>query len=83
MLNKNAVLQLLYKQLSGSVPKCGSLKNLNVLALQYNQITGAIPATLGNLGTLQRLDLSFSRLFGSIPMKIADAPLFVDHLSYS
>ena len=53
----------------------GTLKNLNVLALQYNQLTGAIPASLGNLGTLQRLDLSFNRLFGSTPMKIADAPL--------
>jgi Leucine-rich repeat (LRR) protein len=74
------VLQLCYNQLSGSVPtQLGSLKNLNLLALQYNQITGAILATLGNLGTLQRLDLSFNRLFSSIPMKIADAPLFVDH----
>ena len=48
---------------------------LSVLALQSNQLTGAIPASLGNLGMLVRLDLSFNHLFGSIPTKLADAPL--------
>lgn len=32
-------------------------------------------ASLGDLGMLTRLDLSFNRLFGSIPTRLADAPL--------
>lgn len=48
------------------------MKKLSVLALQSNQLTGAIPASLGDLGMLVRLDLSFNRLFGSIPRRLAD-----------
>jgi len=43
--------------------------------MQSNQLTGAIPATLGELTQLRRLDLSFNSLFGSIPSKIAEVPL--------
>jgi Leucine-rich repeat (LRR) protein len=43
--------------------------------MQSNQLTGAIPATLGELAQLRRLDLSFNTLFGSIPSKIAEVPL--------
>lgn len=53
----------------------GLLKRLNVLALQYNELTDAIPASLGDLEMLRRLDLSFNHLFGSIPVKLADAPV--------
>ncbi|KAL1558883.1 somatic embryogenesis receptor kinase 1-like [Salvia divinorum] len=57
----------------GSIPtQLGSLKKLNVLALQSNLLSGAIPAILGNLGVLMRLDLIFNR---AIPTKLADAPL--------
>ncbi|KAL0339255.1 UNVERIFIED_CONTAM: LRR receptor kinase SERK2 [Sesamum angustifolium] len=50
-------------------------KKLNVLALQSNQLTGAIPASLGGLMMLTRLDLSFNHLFGSIPLKLAGLPM--------
>ncbi|KAL2554975.1 Leucine-rich repeat protein kinase family protein [Forsythia ovata] len=70
-----AVLQLCYNQLTGSIPTQWALKKLNALAQQSNQLTGAIPASLGEMGVLMRLDLSFNRLFGSIPTKLADAPL--------
>ncbi|AQL02280.1 uncharacterized protein LOC100272330 [Zea mays] len=43
--------------------------------MQSNQLDGAIPATLGELTQLRRLDLSFNSLFGSIPSKIAEVPL--------
>ena len=52
----------------------GSLKKLNVLALQYNRLNGLIPASLGNLGTLKRLDLSFNQLSGPIPTRLANNP---------
>lgn len=52
----------------------GSLKRLSVIALQYNKLTGQIPASLGNLGVLKRLDLSFNKFFGTIPAKLADIP---------
>jgi Leucine-rich repeat (LRR) protein len=45
------------------------------LALQYNQLSGAIPASLGDIDTLTRLDLSFNNLFGPVPVKLAGAPL--------
>ena len=52
----------------------GSLTRLSVLALQYNKITGQIPASLGNLGMLKRLDLGFNKFFGTIPAKLASIP---------
>lgn len=48
---------------------------LSVLALQYNHLTGAIPASLGNLPMLTRLDLSFNRFFGPIPVTLVNAPI--------
>lgn len=51
------------------------MKKLSVLSLQSNNLSGALPASLGELGELRRLDLSFNRLFGSIPTRLADAPM--------
>jgi Leucine-rich repeat (LRR) protein len=51
------------------------MRRLSVLALQYNQLTGAIPASLGDLQMLMRLDLSFNYFFGSIPVWLVNAPM--------
>jgi hypothetical protein len=51
------------------------MRSLSVLALQYNQLTGAIPASLGDLQMLTRLDLSFNYFFGSIPVWLVNAPI--------
>uniref|UniRef100_A0A2C9WD41 Protein kinase domain-containing protein n=1 Tax=Manihot esculenta TaxID=3983 RepID=A0A2C9WD41_MANES len=67
--------ELCCNQLTGRIPKkMGSLKRLNVLALQYNRLTDQIPASLGNLGLMRRLDLGFNSLFGPIPPGLANAP---------
>ena len=70
-------MQLCYNQLIGSIPtQLESLrKPSGVLALQANNLTGAIPVCLGDLEMLMRLDVSFNHLFGSIPTKLAQAPL--------
>ncbi|CAI5996467.1 unnamed protein product [Closterium sp. NIES-65] len=54
--------------LSGSIPpSLGSLGNLGVMTLSFNQLSGDIPAELGSLLTLSYLQLSQNELSGSIP----------------
>jgi hypothetical protein len=45
-------------------------KHIEMLELSYNQLTGPIPAELGNLANLFRLGLSHNQLSGSIPAKL-------------
>ncbi|MDE0472927.1 MAG: leucine-rich repeat domain-containing protein [Gammaproteobacteria bacterium] len=40
------------------------------LRLDFNQLTGSIPARLGSLGNLERIDLDHNRLTGSIPREL-------------
>jgi hypothetical protein len=42
--------------------------------LKSNQLSGAIPASLGDLDMLVRLDLSSNNLIGSIPTSLASIP---------
>jgi Leucine-rich repeat (LRR) protein len=42
------------------------------LALVFNNLTGSLPASLGNLSQLQRLDLSNNQLSGSIPTTLGN-----------
>ncbi|KAH7307622.1 hypothetical protein KP509_22G069100 [Ceratopteris richardii] len=48
----------------------GALKQLNVLALQHNNLIGEIPSSLGYMMALSRLDLSFNMLNGTLPSSL-------------
>ena len=50
------------------------IRQLTVLALQSNQLTWAIPASLGDLPELTQLDLSSNHLLDYIPSKLAGMP---------
>jgi hypothetical protein len=58
--------------------------HVNQLYLAHNQLSGSIPATLGNLTSLNELDLSFNQLTGSIPTELANLRgLYRLNLSYN
>ena len=52
--------------------ECYSIENTRYLHLPSNQLTGEIPAEIGNLTNLIRLDLSDNQLTGSIPAEIGN-----------
>ncbi|SMO94200.1 T9SS type A sorting domain-containing protein [Gracilimonas mengyeensis] len=55
--------------------------NLNVLALNDNNLTGGIPASLGNALLLDSLNLSNNNLSRSIPAELANAGRATNELS--
>nr|POE55333.1 putative inactive leucine-rich repeat receptor kinase xiao [Quercus suber] len=48
----------------------GSLKNLTLLDLSYNKLSGNLPSTLGGLEELQRLYLGDNNIGGNIPEEL-------------
>lgn len=57
-------LNVSYNNLTGSLPaEVRQLKNLKVLNLSHNQMTG-VPAEIGQLSGLEVLDLSYNQLTG-------------------
>ncbi len=57
-------LELRDNSLSGEIPDLTRLSNLTYLRLQGNDLTGTIPATLGDLAKLSKLNLSNNQLTG-------------------
>jgi Leucine-rich repeat (LRR) protein len=49
----------------------GNLVGLTSLGLDFNQLDGIIPSTLGKLQNMQKLDLSQNKLSGVIPTTMA------------
>ena len=56
--------------LTGSIPDLSRLHSLVRLKLQSNNLSGGVPATLGNLGSLRDLRLRNNQLRGSIPSQL-------------
>lgn len=66
------VLDLRFCSISGAIPySLGNLTNVTSLFLSDNNLTGVVPASLGQLFGLSVLDLSRNSLNGSIPSSFA------------
>ena len=48
------------------------LRNLKILSLRMNNLTGSIPATIFNISSLLNISLSYNSLSGSLPMNICN-----------
>ncbi|XWS39333.1 hypothetical protein CRYUN_Cryun18bG0043100 [Craigia yunnanensis] len=60
--------------LSGVIPDLSSLKLLEILHLEDNQLTGDIPSSLGDIKTLSELFLQNNNLTGRIPDSLVGRP---------
>ncbi|GAA0158018.1 transmembrane signal receptor [Lithospermum erythrorhizon] len=61
-----------------------NLKNLTVLNLRSNHISGSIPATIGSISALKVLDLSYNGLSGEIPESLGGFPFLTSfNVSYN
>ena len=73
-LPKVEALRLMNNRFSGSIPSgladAGDLPELLHLFLGDNELSGSIPATLGNLPKVTHLRLAGNRLSGSIPPQL-------------
>ncbi|XP_051141375.1 LRR receptor-like serine/threonine-protein kinase RPK2 [Andrographis paniculata] len=71
-------------RLSGQVPNGIAMlcQTLILLDASGNQITGTLPPSIGNLGSLVGLDLSRNPMHGSIPSNLGQVK-FLKHLSLS
>ena len=58
--------------MSGPIPDLSFLTNLTVLQLSENQLSGEIPASLGNLASLVLLYLHENQLTGEIPASLGN-----------
>ncbi|KAI3469545.1 hypothetical protein Pfo_026208 [Paulownia fortunei] len=60
--------------LSGTIPDLSSLKGLELLHLEDNQLGGMVPPSLGNLKNLRELFLQNNNLTGQIPSNLPEKP---------
>ncbi|KAI5669383.1 hypothetical protein M9H77_19236 [Catharanthus roseus] len=64
-------LMLDFNKISGEIPlELGNLRNLILLSMNSNSISGTIPSNFGAFQSLQRLKLATNKLSGSIPSVI-------------
>ncbi|XP_039160946.1 receptor-like protein 7 [Eucalyptus grandis] len=63
------------KALTGRLPNFNSSSPLKELQLGGTSFYGELPASIGNLRSLEMLDLNSCNLIGSLPMSIGNLPL--------
>ena len=65
------LLAYLHLWLAGTIPReMGNLQNLQLLDLEWNQITGSIPREIGNLTMLTELYFANNSLIGKYVFKV-------------
>ncbi|KAL6571509.1 hypothetical protein OROHE_003152 [Orobanche hederae] len=69
-----ARLTALTSILSGNIPDLGSLRGLQNLHLEDNQLDGTIPPSLGNLSNLSEIFLQNNNLTGRVPSNLTQKP---------
>ena len=57
---------------------CDGGGRVKVLALSFNNMSGALPAAVGRLERLEDLDLEYNRLAGSIPAAVFNLTALVE-----
>ena len=68
----------------GHIPsEFGFLKELNILHLGVNNLTGPIPASLGNSSSLRYMWLNDNKFFGTIPNEFEDFGLWANLIFFS
>ncbi|XP_027329513.1 MDIS1-interacting receptor like kinase 2-like [Abrus precatorius] len=72
MLTNLVELDLSSNNLTGAIPSIGNLRNLEVLILLNNPLSGPIPEEFGRLHSLTVLKLLLNDLSGPIPSSIGD-----------
>ena len=77
-MRKLQTLNLGYNSLSGSLPQLGS-QALRFVYLNNNNLTGPLPATIGDAVNLVYLDLSQNDLQGDIPSELGNC-IHLEHL---
>lgn len=76
-LNQIEYVDLSSNEFSGPIPSISSLKNMRILRLQENSLTGSINSTdWGGILNLERIYLSDNSLTGSIPTSLFSMPSF-------
>ncbi|GAA0173750.1 hypothetical protein LIER_27302 [Lithospermum erythrorhizon] len=67
-------IYLANNNLEGSIPDFSTLKLLEILHLEDNQITGEIPSSLGNMEKLRGVFLQNNNLTGQVPGNLIGKP---------
>ncbi|KAL3688637.1 hypothetical protein R1sor_014946 [Riccia sorocarpa] len=73
-------LELSVNALESEIPNCigDTFKELEVLALDYNNFTGPIPAVFGKLEQLETLKLDHNQFSGDLPASIGNLTFLTD-----
>ena len=66
------VLELTNNALTGRIPYLANLKNLELISLGYNNLSGEIPSDFDDLSALKFLNLHNNKLSGEIPPEIGN-----------
>ncbi|XP_065619853.1 cuscuta receptor 1 [Quercus suber] len=64
------IINLSHNLLSGLLPSCLNLQNVEHLLLEGNKLTGSLPKAIFNSSSLVTLDIRDNRFIGSIPDEI-------------